>query len=338
MRRFSTAIFIKKISKALRIICFLFLLSCSAAYGFTFNAGFWKHNYTVSYNTNSATDGTPPPDESFSYANTVMVASNSGSLARTGYTFGGWNTLANGSGTNYTAGSGTFTMGAADVTLYAKWNANSYTVTYNANGATSGSVPGSASYVYGSTVTVASNTGTLKRTGYVFGGWSTAANGGGASYTAGTGTFSMGAESITLYAKWTPDCSLASYSVPAPTVWPIGAQIINVRLAGQTRNFLKVSPGTLFNLTYDFNVYADGWCPGCVQQFYTGYSGQIQSACSSFSRGSTFKTISGKSVDLTAPATPGAYYLSTSGSLEFSCVGVTINPDPAAYFALICVQ
>jgi uncharacterized repeat protein (TIGR02543 family) len=41
-------------------------------------------------------------------------------LARQGFTFAGWNTLATGLGTNYTAGSGTLTLNA-DITLYAKW-------------------------------------------------------------------------------------------------------------------------------------------------------------------------------------------------------------------------
>jgi uncharacterized repeat protein (TIGR02543 family) len=279
-----------------------------------------------------------PGSGSFNYGSTVTVSSNSGSLVRTGYTFGGWNTLADGSGTDYTAGSGTFTMGASNVTLYAKWTVNSYTVTYDANGATGGTVPGSQSYNYGSTVTVSGNTGSLVRTGFVFGGWNTAANGTGSNYAAGTDTFSMGAANVTLYAKWDSICSLSSYNVPAPTSWPISSQIVNVRLAGVAKTFLKVTPGATFNLTYDFNLYADGWCPGCVQQFYVGFAGQTQSQCTSFSRGSTFKTFYGKSVDMVAPSTPGPYYLSTTGSLEYGCVSVATAADPSYYFALICVQ
>lgn len=50
----------------------------------------------------------------------MTVLGNTGTLAKTGYTFDGWNTAANGSGTNRAAAS-TFTMGPAGVTLYAKW-------------------------------------------------------------------------------------------------------------------------------------------------------------------------------------------------------------------------
>jgi hypothetical protein len=56
------------------------------------------------------------------------VKSNSGILKRTppaqtaeAFKFGEWNTAANGSGTTYTAGTGTFTMGSSNVTLYARW-------------------------------------------------------------------------------------------------------------------------------------------------------------------------------------------------------------------------
>ncbi|NNM54060.1 MAG: InlB B-repeat-containing protein, partial [Spirochaetales bacterium] len=59
----------------------------------------------------------------------ATVLTNSGSLARTGYSFAGWNTQANGTGTSYTAGS-TLTMGIANVTLYAVWtNINIGTIT-----------------------------------------------------------------------------------------------------------------------------------------------------------------------------------------------------------------
>jgi len=50
----------------------------------------------------------------------LTLASNTGSLARTGHTFTGWNTVADGSGTTYNGGD-IFFMGDFDVTLYAEW-------------------------------------------------------------------------------------------------------------------------------------------------------------------------------------------------------------------------
>ena len=54
---------------------------------------------------------------------TATILGNTGNLVKTGYTFAGWNTEANGSGTEYKAGS-TFTI-TNDVTLYAEWTKKS---------------------------------------------------------------------------------------------------------------------------------------------------------------------------------------------------------------------
>jgi uncharacterized repeat protein (TIGR02543 family) len=166
----------------------------------------WTVNptYTVTYNGNGSTGGTVPTD-SHSYAQyaPVTVLGNTGSLVKTGNTFAGWNTAANGSGTSYAAGD-TFSMAAANVTLYAQWTVNpTYTVTYNGNGSTGGTVPTDSNpYEQHATVTVLGNTGSLVKTGSTFAGWNTAADGSGTSYAANA-TFSMAAANVTLYAQWT---------------------------------------------------------------------------------------------------------------------------------------
>ena len=78
-----------------------------------------------------------------------------------------------------------------------------YTVTYNGNGSTGGSVPvdGSSPYSTGATVTVLGNTGTLVKTGFVFVGWNLLANGSSTTYVAGN-TFTMGTSNVILYALW----------------------------------------------------------------------------------------------------------------------------------------
>ena len=52
--------------------------------------------------------------------------------AGTGYTFTGWNTKADGTGTSYSAGANYSTN--ANATLYAEWRINTWAVTYNGNG------------------------------------------------------------------------------------------------------------------------------------------------------------------------------------------------------------
>ncbi|MCX7775419.1 MAG: InlB B-repeat-containing protein [Spirochaetaceae bacterium] len=82
-----------------------------------------------------------------------------------------------------------------------------YSVLYDANGATSGSVPiDSVEYRKGDTVTVQGNTGNLARTGYGFSGWNTNADGTGTAYQAGD-TFAMGSADVTLYAQWSHSVS-----------------------------------------------------------------------------------------------------------------------------------
>ncbi|MFP3388509.1 InlB B-repeat-containing protein [Brevibacillus sp. SIMBA_040] len=161
--------------------------------------------YTVTYNGNGETSGTAPIDNNTYQQGDTVTVLGSGSLAKTGYTFAGWNTAANGSGTSYAAGS-TLTMGTANVILYAQWTtvqAPTYTVTYDGNGETSGIAPtDSGAYEQGDTVTVLGS-GTLAKTGHTFAGWNTAANGSGTAYAAGS-TLTMGTANVILYAQWTP--------------------------------------------------------------------------------------------------------------------------------------
>jgi uncharacterized repeat protein (TIGR02543 family) len=160
--------------------------------------------YTVAYDGNGNDGGLVPVDSNaYTQGSTVIVPGNTGVLTCSGYSFAGWNTFANGSGTNYIAGQ-TFTMGTSNVTLYAKWTSLiTYTVTYDGNGNDGGLVPvDSNAYTQGSTVIVPGNTGVLTYSGYTFSGWNTLANGSGTNYTTGQ-TFIMGTSNITLYAKWT---------------------------------------------------------------------------------------------------------------------------------------
>lgn len=163
--------------------------------------------YTVTYDDNESTGTAPIDSSSYTEGATVTVLGNTGEtvLSKTGYDFNGWNTLANGDGTAQAAGS-TFTMGTSDVTLYAQWTIVSYTVTYNNNTSTGGTVPTPVDYNYEATVTVLGNTGSLVKTDYAFAGWNTQAGGNGMYYNVPDyvvpDTFNMGAENVTLYAQW----------------------------------------------------------------------------------------------------------------------------------------
>jgi uncharacterized repeat protein (TIGR02543 family) len=158
--------------------------------------------YMVLYDGNGNTSGDAPIDAiGYEPGKTVIVLGNGGNLEKAGYEFGAWNTASDGSGVTYAPGQ-TFVMGLADVTLYAQWT-SVYTVTYNGNGAGSGSVPvDDTPYAAGSIVTVLGNTGDLEKAGYSFAGWNTAAGGGGITYSPGQ-RFVLSAAHVTLYALWT---------------------------------------------------------------------------------------------------------------------------------------
>jgi uncharacterized repeat protein (TIGR02543 family) len=217
--------------------------------------------YTVTYNGNGATAGLVPVDANrYQQGQTVNVLGNSGSLAKSGaYSFIGWNTKTDGSGTTYTQGS-SFKMGTANVTLYAQWTLNpTYNVTYNPNLPTGSSSTGSVptdpnNYLQGATVMVQGN-GTLAVAGYTFTGWSMQASGG-IIYEVGV-TFTMGAANVTLYAQWTQK---TTYNVTYNANVPTGTSCTG-NVPTDPNNYLQGAPvtvqgnGTLATTGYTFS----GW-------------------------------------------------------------------------------
>jgi uncharacterized repeat protein (TIGR02543 family) len=171
-------------------------------------------NYTFTYNSNSADSGTVPTETSKQITQTATVKANTGSLALAGYTFSGWNTASDGTGTNYLSGS-LFTVGSSNVTLYAKWSANTYTITYNTNGGTgnaqrSSTNVSSDTYTTGGSSVVFPGIGTLERIGFTFGGWNTSAAGTGTNYSAAN-TYTT-VSNVIFYAKWNPVTYTITYN------------------------------------------------------------------------------------------------------------------------------
>jgi len=212
----------------------------------------WTNNptYTVTYNGNNNTGGTAPVDGTNYQQGDTVTVSPVGTLVRTGYTFSGWNTIANGSGTSHAAGS-TFAMGSTNVILYAQWTSNpTYTVTYDGNNNTGGTAPvDNTNYQQGDTIT-ASSVGTLVRTGYTFSGWNTVANGSGTSHAAGS-TFAMGSSNVILYAQWTSTTETFKISFGATT------NLFGTIVAGWNSNSMDVIP-TAGIITYNTNGVDSG--------------------------------------------------------------------------------
>jgi len=171
----------------------------------------WIPIRTIIFDGNGATSGDPYEPMKADSGTHITLPKN-GTLARTGYSFGGWNTV-KGGGINYKADSSYTVTGNA--TLYARW-IPIYTLTFNGNNNTSGSAP-TAMVVDSGTVVTLPGQGSIVRPGYSFGGWNTATSGGtnykaNASYTA-TGN-------ATLYAKWTIINYTITYTLNDGTVTP----------------------------------------------------------------------------------------------------------------------
>ncbi len=115
-------------------------------------------------------------------------------FTREGYTFTGWNTAADGTGTAY-ADQATVNFDA-DTTLYAQWTQNPV-ITFDANG---GEGIMGAQAVKPNEAT-ALNANTFTRADYDFAGWNTAKNGSGTKY-ADKAEITV-SENTTLYAQWT---------------------------------------------------------------------------------------------------------------------------------------
>lgn len=160
--------------------------------------------YSVMYQKGSDVSGDLPVDSRmYQSGEQVIVLGNTGNLTRSGFTFSGWNTKEDGTGTAYTGGTA-FQVGNADVVLFTQWTTMPvYKVVYNGNGHTGGDVPvDSNNYLASTMVTVKENSGSLSKAGATFIGWNTVADGSGPVYSGGS-TFAIGSANVVLYAQWT---------------------------------------------------------------------------------------------------------------------------------------
>lgn len=99
-----------------------------------------------------------------------------------------------------------------DVTLFAKWVSEMYTITYDSNRATGGTVPKTVQVEKGSSFVISANTGNLTKTGYAFTKWSTSTDGeSGQTYAPGDSL--IPSKNMTLYAQWGKDYA-AMVTVP----------------------------------------------------------------------------------------------------------------------------
>ena len=158
-------------------------------------------NYTVTYVVNDKQYTTQV------VAKGEKVAALPENPVVTGYTFNGWYTEQDGSGTQFTADSAV----SDNITVYAKLTAKTYTISYNGNGMTPDPTIAATNKTYGKTATLYATA--LNREGYTFLGWSRNQKATEATYAPGDVFTEEITDDITLYAVWKAN----TYTVTLPT-------------------------------------------------------------------------------------------------------------------------
>lgn len=164
----------------------------------TYYAHWSANNYKVIFDGNGATSGSMS-DQNFAYDTAQNLTAQN--YDRTGYSFVGWNTELNGSGQAFNDGANVVNLTAvnnAGVRLYAQWATNDYTVVFDGNGATSGSMA-PQTFTYEESKALSANT--YQRDNYTFGGWER--HDVTANYTDKEVVSNLvGSGTVTLYAVW----------------------------------------------------------------------------------------------------------------------------------------
>ena len=203
--------------------------------------------YTVTFNTNGGSD---VDSQTVAHGGKVTKPE---APTKTGYTFAGWYSDAN---FNTPWNFDTNTV-SGNMTLYAKWNINQYTVTFNTNG---GSDVDSLSVDYGDIVTKPADP---TRDGYTFAGWYSDES----LATAWNFETDTVSKDTTLYAKWTEiptyTVTVAASSHGSVTVNPTSAaagEMVTLTIApetGYTLSGLNVADanGTAITVNGSENTY-----------------------------------------------------------------------------------
>jgi uncharacterized repeat protein (TIGR02543 family) len=167
----------------------------------TLHAQWTAIQYSVVFSANGGTGTMSNQTHTFGIAQALTA----NTFTRAGHTFAGWNTLANGTGTNVENSLNAvhnFRDEPGEFTLFARWTANVYTITYRDVGNTAFSGNNELALQQTHTFGVLTTLVPGARVGFAFGGWFLAENGSGTAIDVLVGT--QFTANITLFAAWTP--------------------------------------------------------------------------------------------------------------------------------------
>ena len=268
--------------------------SCSANGATITTKVFWtRFHYTITFNANGGSCDVSSKEMLFD----TNYSTQYGSLptpTRAGYTFGGWYTS-----TSYTTRFYASTLVTSNYTLYAKWTANKYTVTFSANGG-SGTMS-NISATYDNWVRVTTNAYT--RRGYTFAGWLASGLGSNAKIWKNSTTTDLTSSliihdyaeirnctdtngaTVKLTAQWTPiTYTLKFYSGG-------GTGSMTDRTVTFDQNFTLVNNGTFKRTGYTFGGWSFTGLDPYPHYYGTSSTSQSSTVATSFSHSISDTTI-----------------------------------------------
>ncbi len=210
--------------------------------------------YLVTYDRNGSQGAPERSSESFTLSSSAITLPLVGTMAKTGYTFGGWSSIQNDATTKIT---GAYTP-SQSITLYAIWTAGQYSYSYNVNGATTGSPSAtSGTYTTGGTAITLATQNTLARTGYTFNGWATTQNDA-TTKVLNSGSLTISAPVI-FYALWDAINYSVSYTVTGSDTGTAPTDSSNYNISQSAT--VKANSGNLVKAGYTFagwTINSDG--------------------------------------------------------------------------------
>jgi uncharacterized repeat protein (TIGR02543 family) len=272
--------------------------------------------FTVTFRSNYGVETT-----STQAANTTTNLT-ANTFSRTGYTFSGWNTLANPAGGGISYADGDPYAFTSDITLFAQWSVNQYVVTFNANTGTyaANTDPKTASLNYNSDALTQVPESPTK-TGHTFLGWNTSS-----TATTALSTYLVPANAATLYAVWSKNSYVITFDAATNggvfATSPTDTRTVSVEFELNALNSAPTNPSKVGQSFLGWNTnaaattaltsYTVGTSPVTLYAIYV--SGPVYFTVS-FS-GNTPTSGSPSSSSETQTSTGGSINLATVGSLE----------------------
>ena len=245
------------------------------------------NTYTVQFDKNHTDATGEMSNMNFTYGTAQNLTANA--FTRTGYTFAGWNTKADGTGDSYSdqaSVNNLTTTNGGTVTLYAQWTVKQYTISFNTNG---GTAINPITQDYGSDITAPANP---YRMGYVFTGWSPAL------------PTKMPAEDMTITAQWEIITYYITYNLDGGSVASANPDSYNIETASFTlknptkpgytfigwtgsngttpQTTITIAQGSTKDRTYTANYEIASFTRGDLSYEWTGNGTEVKiTACNS---------------------------------------------------------